>query len=111
MPSLKEPTLTAKVVCFYFCWKLCFLPIHFAKHCEDCEASAFCFSENSEYQFPLLSAFSFRFIISDENDILNLICLEEFPPKMNPPIVQNIATAIFPLYPSSSSSSEVAPGN
>lgn len=46
-----------------------------------------CFSKNSESQFPLLAAFSFRFIISDENAVLNLICLEEFPPKMNLSIV------------------------
>lgn len=61
--------------------------------------------------FPSPAAFSCRFITSVENAILNLLCLEEFPPKMNPPIVQNIATIIFPLYPYSSSSSEVAPGN
>lgn len=47
--------------------------------------------------FPLLAAFSCRFTTSDDNAILKLICLEEFPPKMNPLIVQNIATIILPL--------------
>lgn len=46
---------------------------------------------------PLLAAFSCRFTTSDENAILKLICLEEFPSKMNPLIVQNIATIILPL--------------
>lgn len=85
-PSLKVPTLSAKVVCFDFYWKLCFLLIHSAKCCKDLRLQP-CFSKNSKSQFPMLAAFSFRFIISDENAVLNLICLEEFPPKMNLPIV------------------------
>lgn len=96
--------LEVKSCIFYFCWKLCFLLIHSAKCFRDCEASAFCFSEDSESRFPLLATFSFRFTISDEN------AWKSSHKKTNHPIVQNITPVTFPLHPSSSSSSEVAPG-
>lgn len=96
MPSLKAPTLNAKFVCFAVCWKFHFPPI-FLQNVAKTVRLQLSVSLRIPSLFPLLAAFSCRFTTSDENAILKLICLEEFPPKMNPLIVQNIATIILPL--------------